>query len=610
MGGLVMTIKTDIISLKLAKHLPGLLAERVSRSPDSIAYTQFNEQNQQWETITWQQVANIVEHRKAALAAEHFQPGDRIAIMLRNCCEWVYFDMAALSLGLVTVPLYPNDRADNVAYILEHSGARLLLVEDLSKQADLAQHPALTALDRVLSLIHSPTVDTLAECRSLDTWLGEDNDKHVITTPLIKPDDLASIVYTSGTTGPPKGVMLSHHNMLWNAWSGLQSIAIFPTDKFLSFLPLSHTLERSIGYYLPMMAGASTSYARSVPQLGEDLLTQQPTVLISVPRIYERVYQKLQDKLREKPALAQSLFKSAVEVGWRHFEYQQRRIAWHPALLFYPLLNLLVGKTLRDRLGGQLRVAICGGAPLPEHIAKTFIALGIPLIQGYGLTETSPVVSVNTLENNLPRSIGHHLQDVTVRFSDDGELQVKSPGVMLGYWQNDAATTKTIDPSGWLSTGDLGHQDTEGFIHITGRLKDIIVMANGEKVSPSDMELAIAKDPFIDSVLVIGEGRPFLSTLLVLNDNAWLELAQQHHIATANPEQLQSNPSVNSFLLGRIQQQLHHFPGYAHIRRLLISLDPWTVENDLSTPTLKAKRSHILKRYAGEIDQLYEGHQS
>ena len=604
-----MTIKTDIIAPELAQHLPGLLAERVARSPDAIACRQFNEHTKHWDTVTWQQIATIVEHRKAALAAEHFNPGDRIAIMLRNCCEWIYFDMAALSLGLVTVPLYPNDRADNVAYILEHSGARLLLLEDLSTQPELAEHTILTTLDRIISLTPSSIVETLPECHSLDAWLGaSEQDDIVMPTPVIQPNDLASIVYTSGTTGPPKGVMLSHHNMLWNAWSGLQSIPIFPTDIFLSFLPLSHTLERSIGYYLPIMAGASISYARSVAQLAEDLLTQHPTALISVPRIYERVYQRIYDQLHQKSPLAQYLFKAAVDVGWRYFEYQQHRVGWHPTLLLYPLLNQLVGKTLRARLGGELRVAICGGAPLPEHIAKTFIALGVPIFQGYGLTETSPVVSVNTLDNNLPKSIGHPLQDVAIRFNDAGELQVNSPGVMLGYWQNATATTETIDQAGWLSTGDLGHQDAAGFLHITGRLKDIIVMANGEKVSPSDMELTIAKDPLIDSVLVIGEGKSFLTALLVLNDGAWLELAQQLHIAMVDPEQLRFHPDVDRFLLERIQQQLHDFPRYARIRKLVVSLDAWTIENDLSTPTLKAKRPQILQRYAAEIDQLYEGH--
>jgi len=602
-----MTLQTDIISLDNAQHLPGLLAERAKRSPEALACREFNEQTQQWQDVTWQQVANIVEHRKAALAKEQFDPGDRVAIMLKNCCEWIYFDMAALSLGLVTVPLYPNDRADNVAYILANSGAKLLLLEDLSEQPELAQHDALKELDRIVTLSGSQAVDNLPQCLSLDTWLS-DIDEAIVPSHTPKPDDLASIVYTSGTTGPAKGVMLSHHNMLWNAWSGLQSIPIYPSDRFLSFLPLSHTLERSIGYYLAVMAGAAIIYARSIPQLAEDLVEQQPTVLISVPRIYERIFNKIQDQLQQKSPVAQKLFQTAVDIGWCHFEHQQKRVAWHPALLLQPLLHRLIGQKIQDKLGGQLRVAICGGAALSEHIAKTFIALGIPIFQGYGLTETSPVVSVNTLEHNLPKSIGLPLQNVEVRFSDEGELQVRSPGVMLAYWKNEAATKDTIDNDGWLNTGDLGYQDDSGFLHITGRLKDILVMSNGEKISPTDMEMAIAKDPLIESVLVIGEARPFLSALLVLNDASWPWLAKEANLAVTDLEQLRSQPAIEQLLLTRIQKQLHDFPSYADIVRLTVSLDTWTVENNLSTPTLKAKRPQILERYAADINALYEGH--
>jgi len=600
---------TDIISPDNALHLPGLLAERAKRSPEALACREFNAQSEQWQDVTWQQVANIVDHRRAVLAKEQFDPGDRVAIMLKNCCEWVYFDMAALSLGLVTVPLYPNDRPDNVAYILANSGAKLLLLEDLAEQAELAQHNALKELDRIITIVASPPIAHLPQCLSLEAWLSEvDAAATVASPPTLKPHDLASIVYTSGTTGPAKGVMLSHHNMLWNAWSGLQSITIYPDDRFLSFLPLSHTLERSIGYYLAIMAGAAIIYARSIPQLAEDLVTQRPTVLISVPRIYERVFNKIHDQLQQKSALAQKLFQAAVDIGWRHFEHQQKRLAWHPILLLHPILHYLVGQKIQNKLGGELRVAICGGAPLAAHIAKMFIALGIPIYQGYGLTETSPVISVNTPSHNLPKSIGIPLQDVTVRFSPEGELQVTSPGVMLGYWQNEAATADTIHKDGWLNTGDLGYQDESGFLHITGRLKDVLIMSNGEKISPTDIEMAICKDPFIDSAIVIGESKPFLSALLLINEDAWSRLAEAANLTITDPKQLKTHPSIIQLLLSRIQQQLHDFPAYANILQVAVTLEPWTVENNLSTPTLKAKRPQILQHYAADIDALYEGH--
>jgi long-chain acyl-CoA synthetase len=400
--------------------------------------------------------------------------------------------------------------------------------------------------------------------------------------------------------------MLSHHNILWNVWRGLQNVPIYPDDSFLSFLPLSHTLERSIGYYLPIMAGASITYARSIPQLAEDLLDRKPSVLISVPRIYERIYNRLQEQLVTKSPLERQLFKWAVTVGWHYFEYRQQRRRWHPALLLHPILDRLVGRKIQNRVGGRLRVAICGGAPLPEQVSRTFIALGLPILQGYGLTETSPVISVNQTDKNLPRSVGLPLQDIDLRITKEGELVVKSPGVMLGYWKDPEATAQAVDEHGWLHTGDLAEQDAEGYIHITGRLKDIIVLANGEKVSPVDMETAIAADKLIDQALVIGNDRPFLSALLVLSDEAWVQLSKLTGLA--EQEQIKTEPAAQQLLLDRIQLLLHDFPSYAQIIRVAICLHPWTIENGLSTPTLKAKRQQILRQYAADIDKLYEGH--
>jgi long-chain acyl-CoA synthetase len=327
-----------------------------------------------------------------------------------------------------------------------------------------------------------------------------------------------------------------------------------------------------------------------------------------VPRIYERIYNKVQDQLKTKPPIAQKLFQAAVDVGWKHFEYQQNRAKWSPSLLAHPLLNHLIGNKIQQKLGRRLRIAICGGAPLSETIAQTFIGLGVPIYQGYGLTETSPVVSVNTAEKNLPKSIGRPLQDVEVRFSDAGELLVRSPGVMQGYWKDEKATKATIDNDGWLHTGDLGRQDENGFILITGRLKEIIVLANGEKVPPADMEMAIAMDPYIEHILVIGEGKPYMTGLVVLSDNAWDELAEEAHLENHSRDKLQTNTIFLRTVLQHVRRRLLKFPSYAQIVKIALTRELWTVENGLTTPTLKPKRSKIIQRYQSEIDQLYRGH--
>uniref|UniRef100_UPI0035944F5D AMP-binding protein n=1 Tax=Thiocapsa sp. TaxID=2024551 RepID=UPI0035944F5D len=341
----VSTRLLDLISAEEAVSLCGLFLERVARTPDAVAYVQFDEKAQTWIETTWCDTARSVAQWQTALMREGLAPGDRVALMMRNRREWVAFDLAALGLGLVTVPLYPNDRPEAVGHILDDAGIRLLLLETAAQRAELcAIDPALAQLKRLLIL--EPGDAPLPEgALALRDWLDE-------ATPVVErrpidrvdnPDALATLVYTSGTTGHPKGVMLSHRNILWNAEASLKLIPARPEDRFLSFLPLSHTLERTAGCVLPIMAGCSVAFARSIPQLAEDLLQIRPTVMIAVPRIFERVHAKLRERLDGESALKRRLFETAVSIGWARFEHSQGRASWHPRLLAAPLLDHLVG---------------------------------------------------------------------------------------------------------------------------------------------------------------------------------------------------------------------------------------------------------------------------
>ncbi len=596
----------DLISVEQAGTLDRLFVQRVRRSGDEVAYRYFSRSRNAWHDFSWRAMAERIGRWQDALAAEGLRPGDRVALILRNAPEWVVFDQAALGLGLVVVPLYTDDRPDNIAYILEEADVKLLLVQDAGRWKRLA--PALGAgggLKRVLLLDAGREAESLQRrddrVREVARWLPKEGG--AIRERRGDPHELASIVYTSGTTGRPKGVMLSHHNMLSVAHASVTVVDCYREDVFLSFLPLSHTLERTAGYYLPVMTGSTVAYARSVAQLAEDLQVVAPTVLIAVPRIFERVYGRVKEQMSRKPPVARYLFERAVSVGWARFLHRQGRKGWRPALLAWPLLRRLVASRITDKLGGRLRIAVSGGAPLSPDIARVFIGLGVPLLQGYGLTETSPVISVNPLDDNEPASVGVPLRGIEVRIGPDDELLVKSPGVMMGYWNNHAATRQMIDSDGWLHTGDQARID-KGHIYITGRIKDILVLSNGEKVPPGDMEMAIALDPLFAQVMVIGEGRPFLGALVVLDGDFWPGLAQECGVDPMNPDSLR-DPRVLGISASRIKSALSDFPGYAKIRKLSLYLEPWTVDNGLLTPTLKVKRALVLERFRADVERMY-----
>lgn len=599
------TQRPDPIHPEEARSLCGLLIERARRTPEGPAYTYHDRPTGPWRTATWSQTLTQVGRWQAALRAEGLPRGERVAILARNRPEWVHFDLAALGLGLVTVPLYPNDRPESVRHQLLDSGARLLVLEDSASLSSLAPiAPVLVGLRRVL-LIEPPLEGELSDSvTTLAHWLPE--AAGAPQNRVSDPRELATIVYTSGTTGSTKGVMLSHGNLLWNAAACLAQVPARGDDRFLSFLPLSHTLERTAGYYLPLMSGAEVVYARSIPQLAEDLQLQRPTVLIAVPRIFERIHGKVTEQLAQGAAARRWLFAAAVAAGWAHFQHRQGRLPWGPTLPIAPLLDRLVGRRLRDRLGGRVRVAVCGGAPLAPEIARTFVALGVPLLQGYGLTEASPVVSVNTLEDNIPESVGLPLPRVEWRLGPKGELLVRSPGVMHGYWRQPNATAATIDARGWLHTGDQA-RFAEGHLFITGRIKEILVLSTGEKVAPADLEGAILGDGLFSQILVTGEGRPYLTALVVPDPDAFKTWVSREGLPTGLVRE-QQPADLEQALLARINWRLKGFPGYAKIRRLAIVDRPWSIESGLMTPTLKLKRARILAEYRETLDALYIGH--
>jgi len=434
----------------------------------------------------------------------------------------------------------------------------------------------------------------------LDDWLPTGESELRVDAP--GGDALASIVYTSGTMGRPKGVMLSHRNILANVFGVAGKLRAYREDVFLSFLPLSHMLERTGGLYLPIAAGSAVAFARAPRYLAQDLASVKPTVIICVPRVFEAIYSKVQAQLAQKPAPVRLAVAKAAKAGWDYFQFQQGKAKWQPKFLLHKPLDRLVGPKVRQAFGGNLRCAVAGGAAMPAEIASFFIGTGVPILHGYGATESAPVVAVNTFESNIPESVGGPLKDTEVKLGKNDELLTRGPSVMLGYWNNPEATAQAIDEDGWLHTGDRARID-DGHVFITGRIKEIIVLGNGENVSPVDMEQAISLDPLINQAMVIGDGKPNLAALLVLEPEEYERLAKAKGFGELAIEK--DNPHLKKLLVARIGEKLKSFPGYARIPRIAIVAEPWTIESGLITPTLKLKRAKILEANSAEVEALY-----
>ena len=606
--------ETRFQALCQLKTLDQFVPARAKIAPHTEALRQFDRRSNSWERISYRDLDERIQQWRKAFCKLGLQRGDRVAILLPNGVDAICCDQAVLANGCVPVPLHAIDTAGSSAFIIADSQASVLVTNRQSRwDAIYLTHTVMPNLRHVIF-----TEESSPESRQdgvqqwdLESWLATG---HGVTELPAAPneEDLAAIVYTSGTTGRPKGVMLTHKNVVSNVINTLKTVSPRPGDVFLSFLPLSHTFERMAGYYLALGMGCTIVFTRSIQQLAEDFRIVRPNVIISVPRIYERIYAKVQNKLARESKFIRFLFSWAVEVGWRRFCRKYGLPITEGSFAFldpivWPILERLVSKTLLNQFGGQLRIAISGGAALNSKVAKAFCGLGLPIIQGYGMTESSPIIAGNSLSYNHPSTVGKPLPQTQVRLGEDNEIQVSSPSVMKGYWNRPQATREAFTEDGWLKTGDVGEFDSEGFLRIVGRIKEIIVTSTGEKVPPADLELAIEIDPLFEQAYVIGENRPFISTIVVLNKEEWRKLAETLDLDPNDPESLMATVTRNA-ILKRIKSAVKDFPQYALPRNVHMTLEPWTIENGLLTPTLKLKRKVLAEKFAPQIQALYAGH--
>ena len=550
-------------------NIATLLEARLA-TPERILYRQFIDGA--WRDFSAREIAAYAARWQAFLRAEGLGQGDRVALCMKNGVHWVAADQAALGLGLVVVPLYADDNPENVAWCLQNSGARLLVAENSRMATALGR--SFEALGGELPRVLCLTADKGSVNDTVEAALPKHAGRFEVAA--VESAALATICYTSGTSGKPKGVMLTHGNILANV-SACDHLNIARSDDvFLSLLPLSHMFERTGGYYLPLSLGAKVAYARSAHQLPEDLMSERPTVMFAVPRVFEKFAARVQEALAKSP-VKKRLFDWVIAAGGRAV----RGEAGPLDRLVLALLRARIAGPVLGRLGGRMRLAVLGGAPLDPAIAWLFLSLGLPVLQGYGMTEASPVISVNRPDDNVPESVGAPLDNVEARIAKSSELLVRGPSVMKGYWNNPEASAKSLE-GGWLHTGDLA-EIRDGRIFIRGRLKDVLVLSNGEKLPPQDVELAILGDQIFEQAILVGEGRPFLTLVAVTREGDEKRLIQ------------------------RANERLKEFPRYVRIRRVVASREPWTVDNGMLTPTLKVRREKVQEEFGEQIERAYAG---
>ena len=588
--------------------LPQLLVNSVERYGEREALRQFDKETKSWHSLSYAQLMVRVMEWRRAYAAMNLERGTRIGILMPNSIDHACADQAALANGLVPVPLHAIDTPGASAFILSDSRAKVLVTNKLTRWKQIkAAGGDLQDLTAVI-ITEDEVDDETGMVRGLSEWLAAGT--HVVELPEgPKEDDLAGIVYTSGTTGRPKGVMLTHGNIVSNVKATLECVFPQVGDIFLSFLPLSHTFERTAGYYLALATGCTIAYNRSVLLLADDLKTIRPTVIISVPRVYERIFARVHDKLKKSRPAARYLFDWAVEIGWRdfcrrnHLPVEHTGRAWLDGLM-RPLVRK-VSSTLLDQFGGRLRIAISGGAALSSKVARTFCGLGLPIIQGYGMTEASPIIAGNNRTLNQPNTVGKPFNNVEVRLGEGDEIQIKGPSITRGYWNRPDATADAFTEDGWFRTGDVGGFNELGLLSIKGRSKEIIVTSTGEKVPPADLESAITSDRLFSQCMVVGDDRPFIAAVAVVNPDEFKTVCGELGLDPAKPESLQ-DPAFRKAALKRIKTSTAGFPNYGVPRQVHCTLDAWTIDNGLLTPTLKMKRNLIRQRYTAEINALYD----
>ena len=542
-------------------------------------------------------------------------PGDKVAIFSENRLGWAIADFAIQAGGGITVPIYATNTGKQAAYIINHSEARIVFCSTRAHYERLySVKEELPNVDMIISFEQfmgrrSFPVFSQYQVAEVDTPVdNEDRQQIEGQIAQITQDDIITIIYTSGTTGVPKGVLLTQRNILINAKYGVEQLGV-PRGEMtvLSFLPLSHVLERTGGYYATLIDGGHIAFAESALKVMENMGEVRPTAMVSVPRLFEKIYAKVYEGVGQMPEKRQKIFHKAVEIGR---EYVNKKYITNEPLgllaLKYKLFDRLVFSKIRARFGGRITYFLCGGAPLDKTVCEFMWILGMPVYNGYGLTETSPAVTISGVGKMRFDSVGKALQETELKLAEDGELLVKGPQVMLGYYKNDEATLDTIQ-DGWFRTGDIAKIDEQGFVYIVDRKKELIVTAGGKNIAPQPIENELKLDKYISSAIVFGDRKPYLVAIVTPNVDTLAEFARDKQISYGNMEELVQHPKVKELYGERIKELNKSYPPYKTIKYFAVVANDFSIEGGELTPTLKLKRKVILEKYQHVIEDLYAG---
>ena len=559
-----------------------------------------------YQDISYATLGESVAAFSNGLIAHGIQKGDRVAILSENRPEWAIADFGILKAGAITVPMFSTLTSAQVGYILRHSGAKIICVST-EKQLEkvTAIRSEVPELTQIILFDSSEEGDAPPpDIVSFETFTEQEASE--TNVPASDEDDIATIIYTSGTTGDPKGVMLTHTNFISNFHACKTRVAVDETDVLLSFLPLSHVFERLGGHYIPLFSGAKIAYAENMFTVAQNMQEVSPTVMLSVPRLYEAMHDKILRQVEAGSSLKQKIFHWGVSVGSAVSSSIQH--GKKPSVLLKMkagIADKLVFAKLKAVTGGRLRFFISGGAALPQSIAEFFHAAGILILEGYGLTETSPVISLNYPEKWKFGTVGPKVPGIDVQIAGDGEILTRGPHVMKGYFDNPTATAEAIDADGWFHTGDIGIVDEDEFVKITDRKKNIIVLSNGKNVAPQPIESELVQSPFIDQILLMGNERKNLAALIVPNFEALKAWGKKNDVDTSPLAEMLKTREIQRLIQSEIQERLTDFADFEQVRRFSLLEQPFTQENDELTPTLKLKRNVIMERYSDLIANMY-----